>query len=162
MGTRNPIYDVMKGIGIILVLIGHIPPGNGLFHIIYSFHMPLFFIVAGFFASTAKIDFGMLKKYASRLLLPVLATMLLVIILSPLHYFTDGNLHYSIAQILSLFWAGDALPTRFGPFLLHCFGQSVYSMFWGEQLKDLVSRIKMRFYQHCVSSFHLALLPCTK
>ena len=140
MGTRNPIYDVMKGIGIILVLIGHIPPGNVLFHIIYSFHMPLFFIVAGFFASTAKIDFGILRKYASRLLLPVLATMLLVIILSPLHYFTDGNLHYSIAQILSLFWAGDALPTQFGSLSLDSLWFLV-ALFWAKCLFHVLGRI---------------------
>lgn len=133
MSTRNPIYDVMKGIGIILVLIGHIPPGDGLFHFIYSFHMPLFFIVAGFFASTAKMDFGVLRKYASRLLLPVLATMILVIILSPLHYYTDRSFNYSIAQVLSLLWAGDALPTRFGTLSLDSMWFLV-ALFWAKCL----------------------------
>ena len=47
--------DIVKGFAIILVMIGH----SGMFlfikdkallnSIIYSFHMPLFFIVAGFF-----------------------------------------------------------------------------------------------------------------
>lgn len=114
MANRNPVYDIMKGIGIILMLIGHIPPGPRLFHFIYSFHMPLFFVVAGVFASTSKLDRGVLEKYATRLLLPVLVTMSVIIILSPLRYFLDGNLDYTVAQALSLIWAGDALPTRFG------------------------------------------------
>jgi fucose 4-O-acetylase-like acetyltransferase len=47
--------DIVKGIGIILVMIGHsgmflpIKDLNFLNVFIYSFHMPLFFIAGGFF-----------------------------------------------------------------------------------------------------------------
>lgn len=121
----------MKGIGIILMLIGHIPPGQRLFHFIYSFHMPLFFIVAGFFASTSKLDSSVLKKYASRLLLPALVTMVCIIILSPLYYILDRNFNYTITQVLSLFWAGDALPTRFGLLRLDAIWFLV-ALFWAK------------------------------
>ena len=45
--------DCVKGLGIILVYIGHtyIPSVNGL---IYSFHMPLFFIISGFLWNDSK------------------------------------------------------------------------------------------------------------
>jgi fucose 4-O-acetylase-like acetyltransferase len=66
--------DIIKGIGIILVMIGH----SGMFLIIkenaflstfiYSFHMPLFFIIAGFFMK----DNVNLKKSVKRLLIPFL------------------------------------------------------------------------------------------
>lgn len=39
--------DVLKGIGIILVLVGHIYSNTTVFHWLYSFHMPLFFFAAG-------------------------------------------------------------------------------------------------------------------
>lgn len=133
MGHRNPVYDIMKGIGIILMLVGHIPPGQRLFHFIYSFHMPLFFIVAGFFASTAKLDAGVVKKYASRLLLPFLATMALIILLSPLSYFAEGNFNFTVAQVLSLLWAGDALPTRFGLLSMEAMWFLV-ALFWAKCL----------------------------
>lgn len=45
---RNPILDIAKGIGIILVVVGHcleIHSRVGCF--IWSFHMPLFFIISG-------------------------------------------------------------------------------------------------------------------
>lgn len=129
--NRNPVYDIMKGIGIILMLIGHIPPGQRLFHFIYSFHMPLFFIVAGFFASTTKLSWSVIKKYASRLLLPFLVTMLAIIILSPMRYLFDGNFNFAIAQVLSLFWAGDALPTRFGKLSLEAVWFLV-ALFWAK------------------------------
>lgn len=39
--------DILKGIGIILVVIGHIYANDTTFNWIYSFHMPLFFFAAG-------------------------------------------------------------------------------------------------------------------
>ena len=39
--------DVLKGIGIILVAIGHIYSNRTVFNWLYSFHMPLFFLAAG-------------------------------------------------------------------------------------------------------------------
>lgn len=47
--TRLPFIDAAKGIGILLVVLGH-SPGLPLFGVvlIYSFHMPLFFFISGF------------------------------------------------------------------------------------------------------------------
>ena len=39
--------DVLKGIGIVLVTIGHIYSNRTIFNWLYSFHMPLFFLAAG-------------------------------------------------------------------------------------------------------------------
>ena len=39
--------DVLKGIGIVLVAIGHIYSNQTVFNWLYSFHMPLFFLAAG-------------------------------------------------------------------------------------------------------------------
>lgn len=44
---RLPWLDVFKGIGIILVVIGHIYSNDIVFKWLYSFHMPLFFLAAG-------------------------------------------------------------------------------------------------------------------
>lgn len=53
--SRNMTFDIAKGIGIVLVVIGHyIPAGAPVWYVefakfIYHFHMPLFFVIAGFF-----------------------------------------------------------------------------------------------------------------
>lgn len=48
MNARYYEIDVAKGIGILLVMLGHILPNNSFLRmIIYSFHMPLFFILSG-------------------------------------------------------------------------------------------------------------------
>lgn len=44
---RLPWLDICKGIGIILVVIGHIYYNQIVFNWLYSFHMPLFFVAAG-------------------------------------------------------------------------------------------------------------------
>ena len=112
--TREPVYDVMKGIGIILMLIGHMPPSDWLYHIIYSFHMPLFFLIAGSFASLGIDSRTACKKDFKRLLLPVFVTLAIIIGLSPLYYLIDGNFNNTIAQLLSLFWLGDTVENRWG------------------------------------------------
>ena len=145
MKTRNPVFDIMKGIGILLVLIGHIPPGERLFHFIYSFHMPLFFIVAGVFSNTDKIGWGVMKKYAYRLLLPVLVTMAFIIALSPLRYFTDHSFKGVVAQLLSLFWAGDALHTRWGLVSLDSMW-FLLALFWAKCLFHVLGGLVNRFF----------------
>ena len=40
--------DIAKGIGIVLVIIGHVSKNKILNNYIYSFHMPLFFIISGY------------------------------------------------------------------------------------------------------------------
>lgn len=75
--TRDTTFDIMKGIGILLVLLGHvwtvlIPH---IHQFIYSFHMPMFFIVAGYFSKSYEEvpnRRAAIKRYAQRLLLPYL------------------------------------------------------------------------------------------
>lgn len=67
MKKRYDELDLMKGIGIILVYLGHSFNLKGLennfifsylYNTISSFHMPLFFLISGFILSTVKISGG--------------------------------------------------------------------------------------------------------
>ena len=63
MKERKEYIDVAKGIGIILVVLGHLDiDGQISREAIYAFHMPLFFILSGVFAKT-NIDF---KNYFAK------------------------------------------------------------------------------------------------
>lgn len=70
--TRETWVDIAKGIGIILVIIGHANCPNLPHGIIYSFHMPLFFFLSGLFISRqCENNFHIyLKKNFKSLLLP--------------------------------------------------------------------------------------------
>ena len=78
--NRNTIFDAVKALAIWLVVLGHCIQylsgvdywNDALFQFIYSFHMPLFFMVSGFFfASSMKLGWWeFLCKKALTLLLP--------------------------------------------------------------------------------------------
>ena len=80
---RNIIKEISiaKGIGIVLVVMGH-RPYNGLVQsIIYSFHMPLFFLISGYLYNDKYNNlFEYVKKSAKTILLPYLYACVFYII----------------------------------------------------------------------------------
>lgn len=46
---RDISFDIAKGIGMFLVVMGHVHGMNRTYGVIYSFHMPLFFLISGYF-----------------------------------------------------------------------------------------------------------------
>lgn len=76
---RNIIFDQLKGILIILVIIGHVAlddvPNNVVRTYLYFFHMPLFLAITGYFIRPSLFNLSsknILLKYKDRLLLPYL------------------------------------------------------------------------------------------
>lgn len=55
---RDCRFDIMRGIGIILMMLGHIPVEGFAYRVIYSFHMPMFFLLSGYFANNVGIFSG--------------------------------------------------------------------------------------------------------
>jgi fucose 4-O-acetylase-like acetyltransferase len=78
--------DLLRGIGVLLVLYGHsLVTGplvlNNLFtYAIYSFHMPLFFIISGFLYSKKGSYFEYSKKKFSRLMIPYIVNAMIIVI----------------------------------------------------------------------------------
>ncbi len=64
---RVQYIDILKGIGIILVVLGHITMNSKLFSFIYAFHMPLFFVVSGMFLHDSP---SFILNQAKKLLIP--------------------------------------------------------------------------------------------
>ena len=94
--NRNMAIDMAKGIGILLVVIGHTA---GMKHIgqelIYSFHMPLFFIIAGYFyRPSATLD--LMKNSLKRLIVPWAITLGISILICLL--MKDYDEAYGFAQ----------------------------------------------------------------
>jgi fucose 4-O-acetylase-like acetyltransferase len=76
---RNPTIDVAKGFGILLVIFGHVCHLHPFWSIIYSFHMPLFFVIAGVNFHPEKYPgfLTFLKKKLRKMILPYLFFCLL-------------------------------------------------------------------------------------
>lgn len=51
MSDRVVWIDNARGIGIILVVVGHAPVGRSVHEVIFAFHMPLFFVLSGLLAN---------------------------------------------------------------------------------------------------------------
>lgn len=66
--------DILKGIGIFLVVLGHVTTNNDLHKFIYAFHMPLFFIISGLFLHDQT---NFIKSKAKSLLIPYISFGLL-------------------------------------------------------------------------------------
>lgn len=78
---RCEFADVARGIGILLVILGHLlTVSTAASSVIYSFHMPLFFILSGLFTKAKTPLKTRVVKSTSRLLLPYLYVTLFGVI----------------------------------------------------------------------------------
>lgn len=92
--NREEFIDSSKGIGIILVILGHCLNKNYWpFHIIFTFHMPLFFFLSGMVSKVDLSFLTLIKKRVHSLVVPyfcffVLGLLLTVIVPDWLSCFT--------------------------------------------------------------------------
>lgn len=65
--------DILKSIGIILMIMGHIGFGGVFDYYIHSFHMPMFFLISGFLYKRTDMSFGdFFRKKSKSLIIPYL------------------------------------------------------------------------------------------
>jgi fucose 4-O-acetylase-like acetyltransferase len=106
MSNRLSWADNAKAIGMLLVFWGHIIErgafsGNPLLHhvykCIYAFHMPMFFLLAGFFFRTNKQRFG--TYFVQRIKMRLIPALFLVAIITPLWLWPAPNFTYDPASL---------------------------------------------------------------
>ena len=118
---RYAELDIMKGIGIFLIVLGHLEPGTYLMRFLYSFHLFLFFFCAGFVGVryNNRRFVEIVKANAKRLLIPyMLWTVLSQAVDLAMGaigfpqavknvFFLDANVGWNAALwfLISLFWA---------------------------------------------------------
>ena len=97
--TRLIYMDIFRGIGIILMVMGHIGFGNVFDYFIHAFHMPMFFFVSGFFFTSKPSDevctLDFMKRKCKTLLVP---------------YFIWGIFHYICANAIGCSTRGGWNP----------------------------------------------------
>ena len=79
-GGRDCSIDILKGFGIILVLVAH-SLGGYVHTFAYSFHMPLFFLVTGYFCKPKPI-LASIRGDFTRLFVPFFFTALVMLLVS--------------------------------------------------------------------------------
>ena len=94
---RNTTLSLCKGIAIILMVVGHAEAPELVTNFIYTFHMPLFFIAAGYFFSDKALSdpWTFCKKRFSKLYIPFLKWSLIYLALHNVwHHFGILNETY--------------------------------------------------------------------
>lgn len=77
---RLPVIDVAKGIGMLLVIYAHVNYTPGQLAYIYSFHMPLFFLLSGMMFDREK--YGTFTAFMKRKVQTMVCPYLLFYLLS--------------------------------------------------------------------------------
>lgn len=115
MKDRDQSLDVLKGIGMLAVVFGHVHGGLPS-RMLYIFHMPLFFIVSGYLFRPSLRWRDALKKYSVRLVVPYLV-FLFVLQLDRFYlaYHRGGGLRL-LFQLAKALWGGEQLTGRVGVF----------------------------------------------
>ena len=99
--TRLDFIDVTKGLGVVLVVLSHIINQDSIVNaVIYSFHVPLFFVISGVFARPERDLKSYLCKNAKRLLLPFLIFFVIGLLVT---LCVSGTENITVADLFSQF-----------------------------------------------------------
>ena len=90
---RNTTISICKALAIICMVIGHADSPHYLMNFIYLWHMPLFFITAGYFFSTKYLndEITFIKKRVKSLYIPFVKWSVIVLLLNPLFFAETGD-----------------------------------------------------------------------
>ena len=137
--TRVPFIDVAKGIGIILVVMGHndfelISPFAH--KLIYSFHMPMFFFMSGIFFKPDIPFLNFLKNRFRRVLKPFLAILLLIFFASL--SFSKISLLVTVKRLIkAMYGSGYYIDWVQLWFLPHLFAVSLFAYLFFKDVKRM-------------------------
>lgn len=99
---RNITLDLLKGVGILLMILGHMPIPRIVGSFIFSFHMPLFFFISGYLYREKPMS-TTFKYSAAKVLIPYFTTGMLVWLVKSI---IDRNYTWG----LSLFLGNGSYP----------------------------------------------------
>lgn len=118
-GGRLEWIDVARGIGIIAVIVGHVWTGGPLRDAMYSFHMPLFFLLSGMLSRPQPVLRFTLRQLGSQMR-PYAAFLVLLILADQIIEPLKGN------RPIFHQWPQDFLPILLGGTWL----RGPYTIFW--------------------------------
>jgi len=155
--NRILFVDATKGIAMLLVIFAHTLTGEGtsaLFRgIVYSFHMPLFFILSGYTMKHSTDFNGFIKKklvLAKKLLLPgVLLFFAWVIIEVIRGYGSFSDTSYLKGKLITLLFASANSRECYGMFI-NGIGMIwfFFVLYGGRNLYDFLAMIVLSFKSH--------------
>lgn len=103
---RLRFVDIAKGISIICIILGHLGI-HAITRVVFTFHVPIFFLITGYFVSTKMSVRDFAAKKARMLLVPYYVTSLVMILVAAGIGLRNGNMRGSVME-----WTYAALELR--------------------------------------------------
>lgn len=153
--NRTKYIDIARGIAILCIILGH----QGYYEIskiVFTFHVPIFFFITGYFFNKRQELGDFIKKRVRTLLVPYAVTCIVIILLAVvLEILRGGENVVSVALewgYASLYGAGDSYTE---PFYIKQIGALWFLLatFWG----NVFFRIALNMKKHIRIVFVLAL-----
>lgn len=106
--------DMMKAIGMVLVVVGHAPGLDPFIkHVIYSFHMPLFFFISGLLLTEAKLALPY-RAYFSALWKGLALPYLFFFVVSYLYWLPTHDMAASAVKYVGMGWQAPLMGILVG------------------------------------------------
>lgn len=143
MARRGRInyIDVAKGISMICIILGHLNC-HAINRVVYPFHVPIFFLITGYFTDPGSSFPAFVKKKARTLLVPYFITCLVIIVIGTLEGFVLGDPLIRCRNWLwaAFYGAGDSYTE---PFYIKAIGAIwfLWATFWGSCFLKLSLRM---------------------
>lgn len=102
MMSRDDVMDIAKGIAIISIVLGHSLPESIAKNILYSFHVPLFFFISGYFQNSTNVGKITIKRLR-QLSIPYLVTVLCMAVFSMFLNLENYNIEEHIVNLCNIF-----------------------------------------------------------
>lgn len=142
IGKRDITFDIMKAIALFLMIAGHtVGPESPIHNYIYAFHMPLFFMISGYFAKKKECKENISSLYR-RIINPYIFICVIVILLKALVHYHNNN---------SIFIDWETAVFGVGP------GWFLLAMFWGRIIFNALIGFPPKKY--LIISFSLSSFP---
>lgn len=128
-------FDAAKGIAILCVILGHLGIYN-INRVVYTFHMPIFFLISGYFLSFKYSYSDFIHRKFSGIIQPYIATCILICILSiPISFVQDQSIVTNLVKWICGSIYGSGFPDS--PVIIKHFPSFIGalwflpSLFWG-------------------------------
>lgn len=160
--------DIARGIAILAIIIGHMGLYN-LNRIVYTFHVPIFFLITGYFVSDNVTIKEIINKRLKTLIIPYIVCCIWIIVLNGVKTFiiSNGQLQMILkgsAEFLAAAMYGAGTDWKL-PFHIKSIGAIWFLLaaFWGEILLRLSLKLK-EYYRIIFLTMILlaAILSCKK
>ena len=153
---RLKYLDIARGIAMLCIIIGHL--GNGIINrVVFTFHVPVFFMITGYFTTDKLSNKEFIKKKFRTLIVPYFITCLVIVLLATviglLKNGTEGAKYAFIDWCYaSVYGAGDSYSE---PFYIKAIGAIWF--LWATFLGSIFLKLSVRMKEFIRLIFIIAL-----